>query len=187
MIHHGTVIDVTDKAGMGRVLVELEGPERNRIAWAFPAATFAGPGHGFFVSPEVGDSVFVSPTAHNYWVVLGFYWTKKADLPEGAAPPTGRVLTTPAGHRLLFDDNGSVEIRHADGSRITLKDGGEVEVASQSDLNITVKGDCSVTAESVKLNDEGGGGKVVTTKHICAFTGAPHPAGSKSVTADGDN
>lgn len=182
----GIIQSVEDPLGIGRARVKLLRPGRTfeTLVWAMPLAVSAGAGHGFFVSPVVGDKVVLLRIDQSNWSILGFYWDAKSDLPEGAAAPTGRVLTTPAGHRLKFDDAGDVEILHSDGSRITLKAGGEVEVSSEAALSISVKGYCSVSADAIKLNSEDGAG-VVTTRHICAFTGGPHPQGSKSVSADG--
>lgn len=45
--------------------------------------------------------------------------------------------------------------------------------------------DIEVVGNRIMLNNSGASGKVVTTKCLCAYTGTPHPQGSKSVFAEG--
>ena len=59
------------------------------------------------------------------------------------------------------------------------------DVTGETTINTpkaTVNGDALVTGKATLNN---GGGGIVTTQSVCAFTGAPHPAGSSTCTAGG--
>lgn len=82
---------------------------------------------------------------------------------------------------LTVDGNTNVKI----GGNATIEVGGNTEITSSGDTTVNtttcyVNGDV-ITSGTVKL--DGGGGKIVTTNHICAFTGNPHPAGSSTCEA----
>jgi hypothetical protein len=65
------------------------------------------------------------------------------------------------------------------GGSVTADVTGEVDITTPK---ATVHGNAEVTG-TVKM--AGGGGKCVTTASVCAFTGAPHPAGSNDVDVGG--
>ena len=57
---------------------------------------------------------------------------------------------------------------------------GNVSLKVQGSMSAAVTGDATVTARGISLND---GSPVVTTGHICHFTGNPHGDGSSTVRA----
>lgn len=66
------------------------------------------------------------------------------------------------------------------GGNISASAGGSVEVSAGSDATLNASGTATVKGASTILNSPSGGG-TVCQMHTCAFTGAPHPEGSKTV------
>lgn len=67
--------------------------------------------------------------------------------------------------------------------KIEIEGNATIDVAGSTVVNsptTTVNGDVTTNGD-VKL--DGGGGQIVTTLHVCAFTGSPHPAGSSTCEA----
>jgi uncharacterized protein involved in type VI secretion and phage assembly len=119
------VTDVNDPEGEGRVLLRFPWmPGEIRSAWAPIAAPMAGPGRGFFFSPEVDDEVLVA-FEHNEFdhpFVIGFLWNGADRPPE--YDRQNRVCITPGGHSIRFEDGDPkrVIIRSNGGLSITLDD-----------------------------------------------------------------
>jgi uncharacterized protein involved in type VI secretion and phage assembly len=121
----GLVTSVKDKDGHGKVeLTFPQLPGRNRF-WASVAAPMAGKSRGFYFQPEVDDEVLVGfedgNSEHPY--IIGFLWNGKDTPPE--ADPQKRVLVTPGGHQLRFEDNPgakAIRIRTDGGIEISMDD-----------------------------------------------------------------
>ncbi len=169
MKHRARVINIDDPEGLGRIRVRILSfaKHANQTPWVYPCSPFAGPGYGFFSLPVVGDSVWVEQTAEGLWVYTGFFWTKKNSLPAGASSQR-RILSTPAGHTLAFDETGNVELHHASGSAVKLLNDGNIEITAVGEIHLN-----------------GSGARVVTTDCICAYTGYKHPQGSLTVKEKG--
>jgi uncharacterized protein involved in type VI secretion and phage assembly len=130
----GKVVSTDDPDHQGRVQVAfpyLGG--QNESYWAPVATLLAGASRGAWFMPEVGDEVLVAfnqdDVAHPY--ILGFLWNGKDTPPD---PKTSnRVLMTPGGHTLRFEDGDSkkVILKSSSGQTITLDD---------SDGSITLQG-----------------------------------------------
>ncbi len=84
-----------------------------------------------------------------------------------------------AGETAIYDDQGQLVHIKRDGIYISTPLA--VHVNAGGDANVTAGGNANVTAAEIRLN--GMDGQVVTTAHVCAFTGNPHPAGSSTVKA----
>jgi phage baseplate assembly protein gpV len=148
--------------------------------WALPCLPFGGAAdHGFFAVPEVDAQVWVEfeegDIHRPIWV--GTFWQSDADVPQDAAlsPPTTRLLRTPSGHTLQFDDkqdeeqirlrhptdatfvidkDGSVALTDAKGATLTLDAAGErivVEDANGNTLTMTASGTVVEDANGNKL------------------------------------
>ena len=148
----GTVRDVNDPAGQGRIRVEfpwLGG--QTQSYWAAIAAPMAGPSRGMFFMPEVDDEVLVAfdrgDVNHPY--VIGFLWNGQ-DMPPSTSVRE-RMIKTVNGHAIRFLDStpangnkGAVIIEDAHGNRITLSNG-KITIKSVAVLeldapSITLKG-----------------------------------------------
>jgi uncharacterized protein involved in type VI secretion and phage assembly len=160
MKQRAIVIDVGDPQNWGRIRAQLIGydPAHSKTPWMWPCSPFAGNGFGFYFLPEVGDEVWIEKTVEGEFVFTGFAWSERKPVPTDGARAK-RVLVTPAGHRVILDDEGDITITARD-------DGAEVKI--KADGTITLNGT---------------DGDVVTTDHICAFTGYGHPKGTTKVKA----
>jgi len=124
--YRGTVASVDDDDRMGRITVRVpsvygdsESPP------AYPAAPFAGEGHGFLFLPEVGDGVWVEfeggNQSHPLWT--GAWWAKN-EMPD-EADVEGRVIVTSAGLKLVMDDDAKkLQLLNGSKGEITIADDG---------------------------------------------------------------
>lgn len=161
-IYRGIIKSVSDPESRGRVMVTVAGFQNgaNLTQWCNLCMPFAGNGYGFFFLPQAGDEVFLTPAQDGSWIVLGLHWSETNQKPaEGSADV--RVLKTPAGHKIEFDESGD----------ITITSSGNAEAKIKASGDITLNGDS--------------GGGVVTKKCICAFTGNEHPQSSTTVKGKG--
>jgi len=166
----GTVKDVKDPEGEGRVHVEFPWMEgRNEGYWAPPATLMAGGKRGSWFMPEVGDEVLVA-FEHgdvNHPFIIGFLWNGVDKPPSDDINASVRRLKTVSGHILEFDDNSGKE-------RILLKTKGEHKIelvdAPTASIVIETKG-----GHHVALKDTGGGTIEIKTKGGSEVTleGAP--------------
>jgi uncharacterized protein involved in type VI secretion and phage assembly len=124
----GIVKDLKDPDGMGRLRVEFPRMPGSRSFWASVAAPMAGKHRGFFYQPELEDEVLVAfdegDPQHPY--IVGFLWNGQ-DLPP-ESNPQNRVIVTPGGHTLRFEDGAGarkIVIRSSGGLTITLDDAGQ--------------------------------------------------------------
>jgi uncharacterized protein involved in type VI secretion and phage assembly len=123
----GIVTNLKDPQGEGRIKVKFTsfpdgGPES---AWAPIAVPLAGGSRGMFFMPEKNDEVLLAfdrgDFDHPY--VIGFLWNGVDKPPE--PNPKNRVILTPGGHTLRFEDSDNAKkiiIRSSGGLEITLDD-----------------------------------------------------------------
>ena len=179
--YRGFVVDNADPEKRGRlrlrvpsVLAEAE------TGWALPCLPFGGlADQGLFLVPEVDAQVWVEfeegNISHPLWT--GTFWQAEADVPQEAAlaEPTTRLLKTPAGHRLQFDDaegeerfllhhpseaeieidpNGTLALTDANGAKVTLDaEAGElvIEDANGNLISLTSAGTTVEDANGNKI------------------------------------
>ncbi len=88
-------------------------------------------------------------------------------------------------------EQASIDMTPAGDINIVAK--GNVTQTITGTMTADVTGDTTITTPNATVNGhvttngnvdlDGGGGRLVTTKHVCAFTGASHPDGSASCAA----
>ncbi|GAA3453887.1 phage baseplate assembly protein V [Dactylosporangium matsuzakiense] len=122
----GTVADVADPDGCGRVRVTLGAVAGLDLGWLPVLAPGAGAGRGLVVLPDVGDAVLVAlpQDAHGAAIVLGSLFGAAA-APDGAGVSGGRVrrwsLRTAAGQSVVVDDeHKSLRLQNDAGSYVEL-------------------------------------------------------------------
>lgn len=131
----GTVKDVADPDGFGRIKVELPWLEGDSTQHWAPVATLASGGErGSWWMPETGDEVLVAfdhgDVSHPF--VIGYTWNGAAKPPADGGASVRRVKTV-AGHVLEFDDRSGEE-------KILVKTRGEQQIELvDSPAKITVK------------------------------------------------
>src|ERR1051326_1930630 len=92
-------------AELGRVQVEYSAIEENlESAWAPSATPMSGKSRGQLFMPEVGDEVLVAFHDGQFDTpfVVGYLWNGEHVSPETS--PDNRVIVTPGGHQLRFED-----------------------------------------------------------------------------------
>ncbi len=162
--YNGFVTDNDDPEQLGRlrlrvpsVLAEAE------TGWALPCLPFGGlADQGLFLVPEVGAQVWVEFEAGNlnHPIWTGTFWQQRGDPPAEAAksPPTTRLLKTPSGHILQFDDeSGSEQFRlcHPAGTEMTIDANGTVKVDAKGNV-------LTLDAQNGKVEVEDQNGNTVT-------------------------
>ena len=148
----GTVIENNELAAgelpIGRVQVSYPGLSENvSSGWAPCVRPMAGAGAGFYALPDKGEQVLVAfdkgELGRPY--VLGSLWnaTARPPLDNSDGRNAARVIKSPAGHTITFDDTpgaGQLVIRDSAGSTITLAADGSVTISARTDLTITAGG-----------------------------------------------
>lgn len=129
--------------------------------------------------PTIGEQVLVfSPggdTASG--VVMTGLFQSAHPAPSDASGIIGRWY--PDGTRIEYDHEKN---------RLLIKCVGDIQLEVEGNLTASVKGDMTAdvdgaaTVDASEIRHNGGSG-VVTTGHICHFTGNPHGDGSSTVTA----
>jgi phage baseplate assembly protein V len=156
------VSDVDDPANLGRVKITYMAFEAGlQSDWAPVAAPYAGPGHGLFTMPELGDLAVVAFIAGNVNqpIVLGFIWS--GDGPPPADAPAEKAWRSREGHGLTLSDEAVdgilIEDRH--GNRILMdKDGITIESAkaltlkASSTMLLQAAGEATMKGNPIQLN-----------------------------------
>ncbi len=138
----GRVVNNIDLQGLHRVQVQIL---PDFAAWAPVAVPVGGEHHGTYLIPQVGDQVvvaFVNGDARAP-VVIGSVWKSPDAVPVSSPTDavTKRVLRTPAGHELVFDDAAqSVTLTTSTRQKITL-DPMRIELsAGEGQAKLTLEG-----------------------------------------------
>lgn len=142
-------------------LPSQEGVPDGLCPWAEPAFPFGGsPNEGFFMVPPVGATVWVGFemgfTAKPVW--LGAWYGKNEVPPEVTDPDKVRLIKTPGGHLLIFDDTEGAEkisLITQDGNRYMIMDDQPGTVTLQTDPN------CKIVMTPTELLIQGDTGKYI--------------------------
>lgn len=148
--YRGIVQDNEDPKELGRLRVTVPSLLGNEATtWALPSLPFGGLSQqGMFFIPEKKSRVWIEFEEGdiNRPIWTGVFWEKKQDLPNDAArpTPTTRVLQTPSGHRLQFDDEDGarrVRLTHATAAELVLDDDGSVELTNSGGMTLKLRQD----------------------------------------------
>lgn len=159
--YRGFVTDNADPDQMGRVRAKVPAVLGDaESGWALPSTPFGGEkDQGFFMIPEVGAQVWMEFEAGNVDTPIwtGTLWKSNGDPPKESAknPPATRILKTPSGHILQFDDDSGSEqiiLSHPKGSSLTIDKNGTVILADSQGDKITL----DASNKKVVLEDANG-------------------------------
>jgi phage baseplate assembly protein gpV len=135
--------------------------------WALPCLPFGGlADQGLFSVPEVGAQVWVEfeegDLRQPIWT--GTFWQKEDDVPEEAAldEPTTRLLKTPSGHRLQFDDESGEEkitLYHMSEAEMSIDENGTVALTDAGGATVTMDAD----AGEIVIEDANGNTLTMTS------------------------
>lgn len=150
----GTVNDVADKLGLGRIKVTYA--DGFVSDWLQLASPFAGPGYGMFALPQVGAPVLVAFATENRTCgyVIGFPWDGKAKpiVEDKEKQPKVWVLQTSSKKKITFDDSDqpSIEITDEKGNLVKIDTSkNEISIVSKGDLSITATGTLTLQGQNV--------------------------------------
>ena len=148
--------------------------------WALPCLPFGGLAEqGLFVVPEINAQVWVEfeegDPQRPIWT--GTFWQQESDVPTEAAldEPTTRILKTPSGHILQFDDKADQEkirIHHKSESEMAFDENGSISItdsggavvmldAENNELTITDANGNTLTMSSSGTSVEDGNGNKI--------------------------
>ena len=145
--YRGFVVDNRDPEKRGRLKLKVPTVLGDQdTGWALPCLPFGGfTNQGLFMIPEVDAQVWVEfeegNLDHPIWV--GVFWQQTSDTPEEAAldEPTTRMIRTPSGHVLQFDDKSGEEqfrLAHPAGTELTINPQGTVELTDAAGAKLTL-------------------------------------------------
>lgn len=159
----GKVIGNCDKSKKGRVLVRIAARGGMEI-WARVVA----PDTGVYFVPQVNDEVLVAfhQGDGNEAYVMGRLWNETKLPPRQGEqdPVTKRVIRTPLGHEIAFDDKAqSIVITTNSGQHVTLKQesieigvddksSAVIKLDATGSLNIEAKTSISLKATTITLD-----------------------------------
>lgn len=166
--YRGFVVDNSDPEQLGRVKLRVPSILGDSVTgWALPCLPFGGlADQGLFMVPEAGAQVWVEfeegELSHPIWT--GTFWQAGGDVPSEAAlaPPTTRLLKTPSGHRLQFDDASGQEkytLHHPAGSEMTIDAQGTVLLTDANGAKVTL----DVQGSKVEVQDASGNKLTMTS------------------------
>jgi uncharacterized protein involved in type VI secretion and phage assembly len=151
------VVNNIDETNLGRVQVRLPWMPGFE-PWARVAVLMAGDNQGSFFIPQVGDEVLVAFNQGDIRepFVIGSLWNGQDQPPaqNPTDPVTTRMIRTPTGHEILFDDAlGSISITSSDQQKITI-DPEKVELSTaQGTAVITLGSEGKISLQStVRIN-----------------------------------
>jgi uncharacterized protein involved in type VI secretion and phage assembly len=148
----GVVESFDDPAGEGRIQVSFPLLDQCISGWASVAAPLAGGGRGAFFMPEPRDEVLVAfqHGDFDHPFIVGHLWNGVDKPPE--AERRNRVIVTPGGHTLRFEDG--------DQKRIVLRSNGQHEVLiddTDGKIVVSVHNGATVTLKAAEITLVGGG------------------------------
>ena len=184
-IYRATVVENVDPEGRGRIRFRMDHPNSTPID-KLPFAEYCSPfgggdnidGAGFFFVPEIGSQVWImyenGDKSQPVWLGSSFFSERgRQNIPIEAKPttvePTVRMIKTPTGHKLIFDDrpvnavgdpDAGVILQYRDGTELRLQDGSGSGRGIRLGFG-TTRGELKITREGLRLQSNRGGGLVV--------------------------
>ncbi|MCP4657392.1 MAG: phage tail protein [bacterium] len=160
--YRGFVADNADPEQRARLRLRVPSVLGDAVTgWALPCLPFGGlADQGLFVVPEVGSQVWVEfeegELSQPIWT--GTFWQQSGDPPAEAAleQPTTRLLKTPSGHLLQFDDAEGEEkfhLEHPAGATVEIDAQGSVALTDAQGAHLTLDAEAGeLTVEDANGN-----------------------------------
>jgi len=157
--YRGSVIDNQDPDKRGRLKLRIPSVlGEQETDWALPCFPFGGgAAFGLFAVPEVEATVWVEFEEGDIHrpIWTGTFWQQAEDVPEDAAKdePTTRLIQTPSGHILQFDDaSGEEDFRrhHPSEAEVVIDSNGSIILTDASDntVNLDASGNTLVVEDA---------------------------------------
>jgi len=162
----GVVTDNRDPQKRARLRVRVPSVLGDQESdWALPCLPIGGAGYGLFLVPDVDAQVWVEFEEGDLHrpVWTGVFWQDGADVPADASrdEPTTRLLQTPGGHILQFDDASGeerVRLHHSAGAELAIDPQGSVALTDANGATVTL----DASAGEVKVADANGNSLMLT-------------------------
>lgn len=147
----GFVVDNQDPQKRARLKLRIPSVLADaETGWALPCLPFGGlAGMGLFLVPEVDTQVWVEfeegEITRPIWT--GTFWQKQDDPPAEATEGDGtttRLIKTPGGHLLRFDDEKDkekIQILHPGGTEVAIDEKGILTLTDQGGSTVTLDPD----------------------------------------------
>ncbi|MDH3404188.1 MAG: phage baseplate assembly protein V [Acidobacteriota bacterium] len=158
----GFVTDNADPEQRGRLRLRIPSVLGDgESGWALPCLPFGGlADQGLFLVPEIDAQVWVEFEEGDVSLPIwtGTFWQQSADTPEEAKldEPTTRLLKTPSGHLVQFDDADGEErfyLSHPAGAEMEIDSAGTVTVTDAQGAVVKLDADAGeVTIEDANGN-----------------------------------
>ena len=177
-----------------RVRVQIEDLTTAWLIWAVQRAHE----DATWWPPEVGEQVVVlSPSGElEQGIVVGSLYYQSYPAPADAATirrvqigdgavveydreKSALTISLPGDADVTIKGKASIQVT----DNVSVSTQGKADVSAKKDVAVSAGGTAKVDAQAVEI--AGTDGQVVTTKHVCAYTGNPHPQGSTLVKAGG--
>lgn len=166
--YRGFVTDNADPENRGRLkLVVPSVLGEAETDWALPCLPFGGlADQGFFMVPEVDAQIWVEFEEGNlsYPIWTGTFWQQSGDAPaEVSGPePTARLIKTPSGHLLHFEDMSGqerVNLKHNSGAELLIDENGTLSLTDKNGAKVTL----DAAANTVSVEDTNGNALEMST------------------------
>ncbi|HVK55997.1 MAG TPA: phage baseplate assembly protein V, partial [Burkholderiales bacterium] len=149
--YRGFVSDNADPEKRGRIKATIPALLGEQITdWAQPCFPWGGlADQGWFAVPEVGAQVWVEFEAGDLHMPIwtGSFWQQASDVPaEVQDQPTTRLMKTPKGHLLVFedkDDGEQITLKHSGGAQLDIDPKGTIAITDQNGAKITMDADAN--------------------------------------------
>ena len=175
------VIDNNDSTGEGRVQLHLPWMEGFE-PWARLVVPMAGNQSGMYFIPQVGEEVLVAFGLgdRNDPFVIGSLWNGVDKPPaQGPLDPVNkRIIKTPAGHKLEFDDaEQTITIEHIAGAKLELSAEkieisiGAATIKLEQSGTITINGSTSLSLEAASIDVSADGSLSLSSSAIATLKG----------------
>ncbi|MFC7335833.1 phage baseplate assembly protein V [Haloferula chungangensis] len=171
--YRGFVVDNEDPEKRGRLRLRVPSALAGEVtAWALPCAPFGGSNdQGFFMMPVVGAQVWAEFEEGNldYPIWSGTFWQSSGEAPveNPQKASTTRLLRTPSGHSLQFDDEAGAEsflLTHPSGTEIRIDEKGTIEIKGANGEQLTLDAAANISLSDSNNNELSMNSSGVTVK-----------------------
>ncbi|MGJ8677413.1 MAG: phage baseplate assembly protein V [Akkermansiaceae bacterium] len=159
--YRALVSDNQDPEKLGRLRLVVPSALGTEVTqWALPCSPFGGTAdQGFFMIPEIDSQVWAEFEEGNIHKPIwsGVFWQASGDVPvEGALDdPTTRLIKTPAGHILQFDDESGAEqfhLVHPTGTEIMIDEEGTVDITTSNGESVVLDASSKIVIQDSNGN-----------------------------------
>lgn len=150
MPYIGVVVDNKDPLQRGRIKCNVEGlftGESEKLPWIYPhnSSLFGGVSNqGIFFVPEIGAKLIIEFPYDDIYAgfYTGFLETEQSHVPDFNTdyPDTYGMVDSTGNKILVNKKQGTIELTHKSGTKLTIADSGEVLLSGVADVKVDTTG-----------------------------------------------